>query len=337
MATYIGIKGVEIQTIAGDPANPLVGQVWYNTTTNTLKGYGAQGTAAWASGGSLNQFKALMMGAGTQTAFIMAGGGEMPPPGTWNTPVATTETYDGSTWTEVNDMNTARRGAAPSTSGTQTAMLVAGGTDATSPGIVGTAETYDGSTWTEITALDTARTYFGGAGTSTAALAYGGGVTTGTALTESWNGTSWTEENALQTARYAGGFGGGTQTAAMCIGGEPAVALVETFDGTSWTEVGDLNTGRPQAAAAVSSPAAALYMGGSGAGEAVTGIVESYDGSTWTEIADLSTARQAPGGGGTSINALVAGGMTSRSGAGSGTNVCEEFSTPDATKTFTSS
>ena len=39
MATYITIKGIEIQTIAGDPANPVEGQVWYNSTTSTLKGY----------------------------------------------------------------------------------------------------------------------------------------------------------------------------------------------------------------------------------------------------------------------------------------------------------
>ena len=39
MATYITIKGATIQIIAGDPANPVEGQVWYNTTTNTLKGY----------------------------------------------------------------------------------------------------------------------------------------------------------------------------------------------------------------------------------------------------------------------------------------------------------
>ena len=39
MATYITIKGATIQIIAGDPANPVEGQVWYNTTSNTLKGY----------------------------------------------------------------------------------------------------------------------------------------------------------------------------------------------------------------------------------------------------------------------------------------------------------
>ena len=39
MATYIRIKGATIQVIAGDPSNPVEGQVWYNSTTATLKGY----------------------------------------------------------------------------------------------------------------------------------------------------------------------------------------------------------------------------------------------------------------------------------------------------------
>ena len=39
MATYIGIKGVAIQSVAGDPANPTEGQIWYDTTNNRLRGY----------------------------------------------------------------------------------------------------------------------------------------------------------------------------------------------------------------------------------------------------------------------------------------------------------
>ena len=39
MATYITIRGILIETIAGDPANPVEGQVWYNSTSTTLKGY----------------------------------------------------------------------------------------------------------------------------------------------------------------------------------------------------------------------------------------------------------------------------------------------------------
>jgi hypothetical protein len=38
MADYINIYGQDILAVASDPANPTVGQIWYNTTSNTLKG-----------------------------------------------------------------------------------------------------------------------------------------------------------------------------------------------------------------------------------------------------------------------------------------------------------
>jgi len=49
MATYIAIKGVEIQVIAGDPANPVEGQVWYNSSTNKLKGYNGTSSVTFTS------------------------------------------------------------------------------------------------------------------------------------------------------------------------------------------------------------------------------------------------------------------------------------------------
>ena len=42
MATYKGIKGFKVQSLASDTA--VEGQVWYNTTTNLLKFY--NGTSA---------------------------------------------------------------------------------------------------------------------------------------------------------------------------------------------------------------------------------------------------------------------------------------------------
>jgi hypothetical protein len=38
MAEYINIKGQNIEVVASDPANPTLGQIWYNSTSNTLKG-----------------------------------------------------------------------------------------------------------------------------------------------------------------------------------------------------------------------------------------------------------------------------------------------------------
>jgi hypothetical protein len=40
MADYINIYGQDILAVASDPANPTLGQIWYNTTSNTLKGQG---------------------------------------------------------------------------------------------------------------------------------------------------------------------------------------------------------------------------------------------------------------------------------------------------------
>jgi hypothetical protein len=50
MAEYINIKGQNIEVVASDPANPTQGQIWYNSTSNTLKGLGFA-AAAWATGG----------------------------------------------------------------------------------------------------------------------------------------------------------------------------------------------------------------------------------------------------------------------------------------------
>jgi hypothetical protein len=41
MADYININGNNIPIRASDPSNPILGEVWYNLTTNALKGQGA--------------------------------------------------------------------------------------------------------------------------------------------------------------------------------------------------------------------------------------------------------------------------------------------------------
>jgi hypothetical protein len=53
MATYTNIQGQNILIVSSDPANPTVGQMWYNTTSNTLKAYADIG--AWAKEQVLKQ------------------------------------------------------------------------------------------------------------------------------------------------------------------------------------------------------------------------------------------------------------------------------------------
>ena len=88
-------------------------------------------------------------------------------------------------WATGGALNNGRYGVASSGNGTQTSMIIFGGT---SPSAVkANTEFYDGSTWTELADLATARYYLGGAGTSSSALAIGGiAAPAETAATEEW-------------------------------------------------------------------------------------------------------------------------------------------------------
>jgi hypothetical protein len=74
MAEYINIRGQNIEVVASDPANPTLGQIWYNSTSNTLKGGGVSTAGAWATGNNMNTARECLGGAGTQTAALAFGG-----------------------------------------------------------------------------------------------------------------------------------------------------------------------------------------------------------------------------------------------------------------------
>ena len=81
-------------------------------------------------------------------------------------------------------------------------------------------------TWSSGAPLVTARKYLGGCGIQTAALAFGGTIPPGTAVSEKYDGTSWTTGPSLGTARHSLG-GAGTSTSALAIAGStPGVSTV---------------------------------------------------------------------------------------------------------------
>src|SRR5210317_885417 len=255
MASYKEIFGTNIEVLASDPANPVTGQVWYNSTDNLVKGNAATTVGAWATGTNIGSSRYLSGGAGTKTAALVFGGEG--PPGL----IGSTESWNGTSWTEVNDLNTARVGMANSI-GTYTATLSAGGNP-----VSALNESWNGTSWTEVSDLNTGRLYFGGSGAdNTSAIVFGGATPPPTAATESWNGTSWTEVNDLNTARRNVVGAGKLHNAALAISGgtppsSPVVANVENWNGTSWTEVNDVNTARGYGGAS-GTPLAALFYGG---------------------------------------------------------------------------
>ena len=174
MVAYTGIQGQNILIVSSDPSNPTEGQIWYNSTSNLLKGYQFATVNAWASGGNLATARDQLAGAGTQTAALAFGG---------NPTSAATEEYNGTSWSGGGNLNNARKSLAGA--GTQTAALAFGGT----PPITGATELYNGTSWTSNpNSMSTARNYLAGCGTQTAGLAFGGNAPPATGATEEFTG-----------------------------------------------------------------------------------------------------------------------------------------------------
>ena len=300
--------------------------MWFNSDSSTLKGFGqSTPTGTWATGNNLNTSRQEGSTSGIQTASIVGGGYT-------TTYVANTETYDGTSWTEVNDMNAARGGMAPSVRGSTTATFAAGGAPNPSPPTTNNVEFWNTNTWTEGTNMNNERSNGAGAGTQTSGLVYMGYYPTYMADTETWDGTSWTEVNNLNNSGY-GSACIGTQTAALATGraGNPTKAKVEEWNGTSWTNKTDQNTGRFGSGGAGLNTDALLFAGNENPGASAK--TEHWNGTSWTELNDLGTGSPAyqAGCGASSGVALRTNGDPTP------TNFVEEWTASDAVFTITTS
>ena len=297
METYKETKGVTILTKDGDP------DVFAGT---------------WASGGNLNRNSRQFASFGTLTAGLVAGGA----PGT--VPSSTeVEEYNGTAWSEVNDMPSGSFAIGASRNAPQTSGIVFGGVNAANTGVRAEADSYDGTNWTEVAEMNTGRKQLGGSGaSSTSALAFGGGYpgTPGAANTETWDGSSWAEVNDLNTARANMGCFGTATAAISAAGTDSTTTAVEQWNGSAWTEVAELNTERARTGGTGTTTDGMVISGG----PPNTAKTENWNGSTWTEIADVSTARHEAGSGGTGTDAFIAGGYSTTT-----VNTTEEFTFPD--------
>ncbi len=306
MSKYKEIKGFKVQTLASDTAASVAA------------------TGSWSSSGALNTARTGGGLAGSLTAGLYFGG---------NTPPSSqlTETYNGTSWSEVNDMTETARDQMYGF-GTQTAAISAAGVTGATGLKSKLVESWDGTSWTAGTDNNTARQAGGSAGKAqNAGLIYGGKDGSGpgntdNADTESWNGSAWTELNNLNTA---GAYmaGGGTYTSALCSVGGNRPAQNESWDGTSWSEISEQNTYRDQSGGAADSNTSGLIYGGEA--PPVTAITESWDGTTWTEVADMGTARSIGSGasGGQSGGASSALGVGGQIAPGARSALTEEWTT----------
>ena len=329
MTTYKGIRGLTIRTVAGDPSPLAIGDIWYSSTTKKVRG--AKNVGAWASGGNMNSNKEAGASSknGTQTAYLAISG--RTPPNSVNDFV---ESYDGSSWTEIADVNTARRTG--NACGTSTVAWFAGGVD--SGAHTRDMELWNGTSWTEVANKnnDLASGACFGNGSTT-------GIVCGATVNESWNGASWTETGGhLNQSRGFINCSGGTPTAGIAAGGQKpgspnASSDAETYNGTSWTEVSDLNTARQGPGGIGNSQTAILCAGGNVEPYTFKDEVEEWDGTSWSETSDLTTAVEIGACAGSTTAGVIAGGTHENTPGSSMTNATEEWTFAASATSFTSS
>ena len=285
MSTYREIVGKKIKKVSSDPSDGLDGQMWYNSTTGTLRGLAI--TEAWSS--SSNLVTAILGGItfGTQTAGSYVTGFS---PSISNSNA--NQEYNGTGWSTNTNFPSSQTGSGGG-AGPQTAGLVAGGGGGSR---TADAFEYDGSSWTSTGGLPTAADNIGSCGTETQSnviMAMGRIPSTGNAgnnTTAVYNGSTFSSGPNVGTGRMFGpGGGAGTGTAGLVFGGfiDPspnAMTNTEQYDGSSWTAGGSLNNpsglncgwGTQTSAMAQCNPSSYKTF-------------EGYDGTSWSSKPSTAT------------------------------------------------
>ena len=325
MTTFKEIKGTLIKSLSSDPSPAATGEMWYNSTSQTLKGVVLSG--AWSSAPAPGVNATSFSSGGTQTAAILSGAAGANPANS-----AKAEEYDGSSWTALTNMPAAY-GYNISCGTVSDWSSMGGGYGPPSQNAVTTVYDWNGSGWTTGASMPTALIEAGVCGPGQQCLltgGYGGGLL---ATTNERDGSSWTNTGNLNVARYIPAVTG-TKADAIASGGvgTPTYTnVVESYNGSSWTAITALPSTRGYSGAAGSSSNDQFLFGG-GTPSAPSGTAGSikWDGSSWSTDASLSSGKSGLGGFGSSTAALCG-------GSGNSPGASEEYNDGPATKTFTTS
>ena len=189
---------------------------------------------------------------GLQTAAVVTGGYS-----SGGATIASTEEYDGSSWSNGEDLLASRRGGEGG--GILAAGLQCGGESPTA--VVATVYEYDGTDWTSVTAMPTAVYNAGDSGTTQGNFFAAGGADSFKNVMQIYDATNWTTGGTLNTARGQLSAAG-ISTAGLAFGGRTppnsASAVTEAYDGTSWTNTSNLGTATKQMAGFGTSTAAVV-------------------------------------------------------------------------------
>ena len=160
-------------------------------------------------------------------------------------------------------------------------------------------------------------TNISGAGTQTAAIGFGGGLSPGaTNNSATYDGSSWTATPPINTSRSAAGSAkNGSQTAALMIAGSTSNNC-EEYNGSTWASVNNYPSSANEHDQGTGTQTSALCSAGY-TGSYITTTC-TYDGTNWTALAgpsDMNAGRFAGTTCGTQTSAVMFGG-TSPVGSG---------------------
>jgi len=278
MSTYKAIKGQQIKIVSSDPSPVALGDVWYNSTSNTVKAYAK--SSSWAIDADMTGTnRGTGYSAGTKDAGWIAGGR----PGAQT---ATSE-YDGTSYSAGGALNTGSNTGG--SAGTGTTGLRAGGNGG---GL--TCEEYASSTWTAGGAIPSASyprssTYgCAGSGTSVdAAWITGGGPggegTPGWTTSKQYNGTAWSSTGASDNIRWTAAAAG-SEAAGNYFGGYNYASYSsnsEEYNGSTFAEGANMPSSRANLGGTGAQDSAAAIGGSNGAPVYATNTYFIYNGTTW--------------------------------------------------------
>ena len=246
--------------------------------------------SAWSAGGTLNDGRTQDGGVGTKAAFIAVDR------------TGKTEIYNGSAWSEVNDMITGKM--QQEAAGSSTSALVFGGWPSTWSAL---SEEWNGTNWSAQVNLPVSRSNHAAAGQTDAdsALVFGGSYPpAGAADTDTveWNGSAWTTyaDTDLGPAYHRNGVGFGSTEAALYSN---HTSFNKEWNGTAWSSISNTTLDHTQGSGGGTVNDGVVF--GGGAGQAT----ELYDGTAWTAQGALASSRTYTDGGGTAAaNVLAVGG-----------------------------
>ena len=275
-----------------------------------IKGASVTGNGTWSAGGALSNAIDYHAVAGDKSGAISA----MGTAGSWPTgyfavPAGINtdcnEEYNGTSWSEANDNNTAR--ARSAAAGNVNAGLFFGGLTTVWYGAsTGATETYNGTNWSEVNDMIIPRRAHMGAGTQNSALAIGGykdtsynptdnpaATSTMDCNVELWNGTNWSN-NGQAPASLRRGAAAGTINTTIVFGTSTQKTETYQWDGSSWSE-GGAHPARSNVGGGGSSNDGISFGGQASGPNRHPAETATYDGTTWSAAGDMIQTLAYPG------------------------------------------